>query len=172
MSTPTLAELFQEHAAFVGRLLRYLGVPESELDDACQEAFLVAHKKLGSLRPDVRPGSWLYGICIHVSRDAKRQAARRRARTEPLDSEPEYVGEVGADVAHATRQEALLLLSVLDEEKREVFLLHDVEGLTMREICDTIDIPLQTGYSRLRLARERLQQKVNDSRARELHVAR
>lgn len=162
---PTFAELFTEHAAYVGRLLRYMGVPERDLDDACQDTFLVVHKKLETLRPDVSPRAWIYGICLHLAREARRRMAKERARTERLDSERQ-IPALGSpvDEVHAARQQALAFLDLLDEDKREVFLLHDVEELTMREICDALGIPLQTGYSRLRLARERLQQKMGARR--------
>lgn len=164
-AAPSFAELFTEHAAYVGRLLRYLGVPDRDLDDACQDAFLVVHKKLDTLRPETPPRAWIYGICIHLAREARRRLAKQRARTERLDSERQFPAHGSpVDEVHAARQQVLALLEVLDEDKREVFLLHDVEQLTMREICDALQIPLQTGYSRLRLARERLQQRVGARR--------
>lgn len=166
-AAPTFVELFTEHAAYVGRLLRHMGIPERDLDDVCQEAFMVVHRKLDTLRPSASPRAWLYGICVFLARDSRRKAAKQRATTERLDSERQFPAlSAGVDEVHAARQQGLALLDVLDEDKREVFVLHDVEELTMREICDVLAIPLQTGYSRLHLARERLQQKIAAQRAK------
>ena len=165
MKPPSVASLFEQHAPYVGRMLRYMGVPDADLEDACQEVFVVVHRKIASLRPDASPRGWLYGICLNEARGRTR--ARRARREDQLDGDlglPDP--QSGHDARHAARQTALGLLAVLDEDKRTVFLLHDVEQVPMHEICDMLDIPLQTGYSRLRLGRERLRAAVARERAR------
>jgi RNA polymerase sigma-70 factor (ECF subfamily) len=53
-------------------------------------------------------------------------------------------------------------LDKLDDAKRDVFVLYEIEGLTMREVCDVLDCPLQTAYSRLHAARKVLTDAVED----------
>jgi RNA polymerase sigma-70 factor (ECF subfamily) len=161
---PSVASLFSEHARYVGRLLRFMGVRESDLEDACQEVFMVAHRKIETLRPEASPRAWLYGICVNEARQRRRTGARHA--TDELDSQTKLpVVESSLEQRRTARQTSLALLAVLDEDKREVFLLHDVEQLPMREICEALSIPLQTGYSRLRLGRERLQAAVAQMKA-------
>ena len=82
MSSPptTLRSLWDVHAPYVMRSLRYLGVREAELDDAVQETFMIAHRKIGDLRTVESPRGWLYAIAMNVARHA-----RRAKTTESLD---------------------------------------------------------------------------------------
>src|SRR5687768_11748421 len=82
---PTLRQVFDEHAAYVWRALRHLGVPDSELDDYCQEVFLVVHRQLATFEGRSKLRTWIYGICLRVASDRRRRA---RVRLERTDSEP------------------------------------------------------------------------------------
>lgn len=148
----TLRELWDAHAAHVLRNLRYLGVREADLDDALQETFTIANKKLGSLGASGSPRAWLHAIALNVARHA------RRARTTvAMDDVPE--SSDGQDLAHQTqaRDELLWLLAKLDEEKREVVVLYFLEQCTLREIAEVQGCPLQTVYSRLGAATRALE---------------
>jgi len=162
-----LRGLLSDHAAYVGRALRYLGVPERDLPDACQEVFVVVARRHTDLRGDTAPRPWLYAIAVNVARNARR-TARRRPEV-PTAELPET--EIAPAQLHSLEQRdrqalALRLLATLSDEQREVFVLHDVEALTMAEITAGLEIPLKTGYSRLRLAREALSRALGRARAR------
>lgn len=165
---PTLAEVFDQHASYVGRTLRCLGVRERELPDAMQEVFLVVHRRLGELE---RPGAlrgWIYGICVRKAMSLRRRAARRReaAMAEPperVSPEPTPHEELVKARALVT---ALRLLDELDDDKRAVFVLYEVEQLPMREIAQTVGCPLQTAYARLYAARKVLARNLERLRAR------
>jgi RNA polymerase sigma-70 factor (ECF subfamily) len=162
-----LRGVLDAHAAFVGRALRYMGVPERELPDACQEVFVVVARRHADVRDEGASRAWLYAIAVNVARNARRTSRRR---PEVPMSEPPDTACAPAQLQALEQRDrqalALRLLSTLSEEQREVFVLHDVEELTMAEITQSLEIPLKTGYSRLRLAREALSRAAGRARAR------
>jgi RNA polymerase sigma-70 factor, ECF subfamily len=162
-----LAEVFDAHAAFVGRALSCLGVRERELADAIQEVFLVAHKKIGELE---RPGamrSWLYAICVRKALHFRRSAARRREDAVAEPPEPKIERASPHDDLERTRalSVAFEILGELDDEKRAVFVLYEVEQLPMAEVADAVGCPIQTAYSRLYAARREVTRQLKRMRA-------
>jgi RNA polymerase sigma-70 factor, ECF subfamily len=147
-------QVFQEHGPYVWRALRRLGVAEADADDVCQDVFIVVHRKLatfrrGSLR------TWLYGICLRVASEHRRRPYRRREHVV------EAVPDAGVDASQEDeieRRRALALLdealSLLDDDKRAVFVLFELEQVPMAEVAEAAGCPLQTAYSRLHAARK------------------
>ncbi|HEX6273727.1 MAG TPA: sigma factor, partial [Polyangiaceae bacterium] len=80
-SVPSLRAIFESEVGFVLRVLRRLGVPESDLDDAAQDVFIVVHRKLESIVPGPSLRGWLFGI-------AQRVAIARRRRAHARHEEP------------------------------------------------------------------------------------
>ena len=158
---PTLREVFQAEAAFVLRILRRLGVPEADLEDAAQDVFLVVHRKLPEYDARSSLRSWLFGIASRVALARRRRAHVRhevpRADLDPLDPAPR-----ASDAAERLDARALLLhaLERLDDEKRAVFILYELEGFSMAEVAAAVECPLQTAYSRLRLARDSVRRSI------------
>ncbi len=148
-----MGTLFRAHAAYVGRCLRYLGVHEASLDDACQDVFLVAHRRRRDFRPGTSSRAWLYAITLRVARTYGRKARRRQEVMAEIPR-PQEADESMARVD--AREAALRLLSVLSEERRVVFVLYHVEQMSMREVSEVVGCPLQTAYSRLRAAQKQL----------------
>jgi RNA polymerase sigma-70 factor (ECF subfamily) len=154
-----LREAYEQHGAFVCRSLRYLGVREADLDDLLQEVFLVVSKRLNDYEERGRTRAWLYSICTRVVSTYRRSQKRRR--------EHESLGEqavAARQLDHVEDREALALgwelLQQLPEQQREVFLLYEVEDMPMSEIAQALSTPLQTVYSRLYKARERILEQV------------
>ncbi|MBN9163398.1 MAG: hypothetical protein BGO98_33105 [Myxococcales bacterium 68-20] len=142
------AELFREHGAFVWRLLRRLGVPYADLDDLTQEVFLSVHRALASYEERNQLKAWLYRIAV-------REAVRhRRTRPPPSSMDIEDLDEASPDCPEATaqaneaRERFNRLLETLDEPRRTVFVLYEIEELTMAEVAAAVGCPLQTAYSR------------------------
>lgn len=157
---PTTAQVFAEHGPYVFRTLRYLGVPERDLPDVVQETFVVVHRKLPEFEARSSVRTWLYRICRRTASDYRRKAhVRRESLREPAD---EIAAGALTQPAGAIEARQLLLraLDTLDEDKREVFVLSEVEGLTMTEVIEVLGCPLQTGYSRLAAARKRVEEFV------------
>lgn len=158
---PSFEQVYDEHAAFVWRSLRRLGVPTSSLDDATQDVFVVVHRKLSTFEARSSVRSWLFGIVVHVSRTLRRTARRKRddARVESDVLEGLEAHDEHADPAlSAERREAIRvlyeLLEGLDDERREVFVMAELEGLTGVEIAEALGgINVNTVHTRLRGAR-------------------
>lgn len=151
----TFEEVFAAHAPYVARTLRCLGVREHELDDACQEVFVVVHRRLAEVGPrSVR--SWLYGICLRKALAARRLAAR--AKSSPAEATAAVEPDQEASVVRRQRLErALAILDSLSDPERAVFVLFEVEQLSMAEIAGLLGCPLQTAYARLYAARRHVE---------------
>jgi RNA polymerase sigma-70 factor, ECF subfamily len=150
----TLESVYREHFASVWRLLRRLGVPEAQLDDAAQDVFLVVHRKLDDFDARAPLRSWIFAIAARVASEYRRRVVR--ARTEPLD---DRIVDASASPARLTEmQESVRLLHAvlgeLDENKRTVFVLSELEQLSAPEIASVLGENLNTVYSRLRSARK------------------
>ena len=157
-SVDDFARIYQEHFAFVWRSLLRLGVPEATADDAAQDVFVVVYRQLDRFAKRSSLKTWLFGICINVARDSRR-LARRKGGNEALDDLP-VEPSTGAERETGRLAAAQLLdraLGALDDEKRAVFILAELEGMTAPEIAAATGIQLNTVYSRLRVAREQFQ---------------
>jgi RNA polymerase sigma-70 factor (ECF subfamily) len=155
-----VARIYREHGAFVWRALRRLGVAPSDVDDACQEVFVVVYRRLGEYEGRSQMRTWLYGISVRVAAGQRRKAHVRRevATEEPLEPDAPAAGD--PEVALSDREALALLdraLDALDDDKRAVFVLYEVEGLEMPEVAEAVGCPLQTAYSRLHAARKEVE---------------
>ena len=160
---PELRAIFEEELGYVWNTLRRLGVRAADLEDVAHEVFVVVHKRLESFDPSRPLRPWLFGIAFRVVSDHRRRAHRRYetlTADEPLASEAGPSGP--EEEASARERRAILLraLDALDEEKRAVLVMHDLDEVPMPEVARTLEIPLNTGYSRLRLARAELATRV------------
>lgn len=159
-----LREAFEAHGPFVCRSLRYLGVPEADLDDLVQEVFLVVSKRLNDYEERGRARSWLYSICSRVAHSQRRKVMRRR-ESEPVAEQAEAAPQQDQVEEREALELGLKLLQQLPEQQREVFVLYEVEDMPMSEIAQALGCPLQTVYSRLYKARERILAQVQRLRA-------
>ncbi|MCA9596819.1 MAG: sigma-70 family RNA polymerase sigma factor [Myxococcales bacterium] len=163
-TTENVEELFRQHGPYVWRTLRRLGLSEADADDLCQEVFLVVFRRLHTFEHRSSLKTWLYGIAVRVA-----QAHRRRARTQrevPWASPPEVASTVGPHDQLADAQARALLdqaLEQLDDDKRAVFVLYEIEQLPMSEVATALECPAQTAYSRLHAARRQVQSFVRRS---------
>jgi RNA polymerase sigma-70 factor, ECF subfamily len=157
-SPPSMRTIFDEHARYVIRTLRHLGVAESDVDDVAQEVFVTVHRKLAEFEGRSKLRTWLYAICLRIASDHRRRAyvVRERATDNPPVDTGERTGQE-PDTSLESRAFVQELLAELDEDKRAVLVLYEIEGLTMREVAEVVGCPLQTAYSRLHAARELLQ---------------
>jgi RNA polymerase sigma-70 factor (ECF subfamily) len=153
--------LYEDYFGFVWRNLLRLGVPEDSLEDAAQEVFLVVHRRGESFdqrRSSVQ--SWLIGIIVRVARNRRRALRRGWFRLTAVRGD-EVLHAVPSDAAGpaelVAKQEAARLLSrtldALDDKKRAIFVLVDIEQLTVPEAADALGVNLNTAYARLRAAR-------------------
>ena len=158
---PDFPALFRELSPYVYSVLRGLGVPNADLEDVCQDVFVVVHRKLATYEERGSLHAWLYGICVRASIHAR----RRRARSPDVGSEtlPDAVDPTTpAEQVKAAQGRQILyaILDQLDDDKRAVFVLYELEELTMAEVAKSLDINIFTAYSRLRAARADVQQAI------------
>jgi RNA polymerase sigma-70 factor, ECF subfamily len=167
--------LFESHLPFVWRNLRRLGVPESALEDATQDVFLVVHRRSDTWSPGLSTvETWLFGIVLRVARNYRRAQRRRLAWLLP-DSDsralPEVTAAADGPAEILARREAVAIfeqaIATLDQDKRAIFLLVDVEQLAVPEAALALGININTAYWRLRKARLAFRRALARWRARE-----
>ncbi len=165
LSSPlTFDEVYDENVDFVWRVVARLGVRPSCVEDVAQEVFVVVHRKLDEFRGMSSIRTWLFQIARLAVQDHRRMIRRKEAprgadgAARPTDGdELPACGESSPEEASARSQAVRLLHAILedmDERKREVFVLAELEQMSAPEIADALEINVNTVYSRLRLARE------------------
>jgi RNA polymerase sigma-70 factor (ECF subfamily) len=172
-TVPTFDEVYEHHFAFVWRLLRHLGVPLAQLDDAAQEVFIVVHRRLGEFEGRSAMTTWLFTITRRVARDQRERAVRHQS--EASTSDAATIDRIAATSPgpheQLARQRAAAeverFLAELDDDKREVFVLAELEQLPAPAIAEALGVNVNTVYSRLRAARERFEELLVRRRARE-----
>jgi RNA polymerase sigma-70 factor (ECF subfamily) len=150
----SLAALVSAHLAFVWRSLRRFGVPHADVDDAAQQVFLIARERLASIKPGSER-SFLTGVALRVASHARRANQRRDAAHQRF---VEYQSAAAVPEAMAQRMmEARELLDgVLNRmpaDLRSVFVLFELEELTIDEVAELLGLPRGTVATRLRRAR-------------------
>ena len=150
-----LAEIYQQYATLVFRNLRRAGVADAQVEDAVQDVFLVVHRRLSEFEGRSTLKTWILGITLRVANDYRRAETRFAHRLDRL-----YTWLTSAattqpspcDVVEQKEAGQLLsqLLSSLPDDTREMLVLVELEGLSVREACDVLNIRLRTGQRRLR----------------------
>jgi RNA polymerase sigma-70 factor (ECF subfamily) len=152
-------QVYTDHAAFVWRVLRGMGVAEPLVEDAMQDVFMVVHRRLGEFDGLGSVKTWLFQIAFRTA-CAYRRKLRRAGDHEPFEDRVEAPTRSPADEAERreTLSLAVGLLDRLEDDKRAVLVLADIEDMTAPEIAVVTATPLNTVYSRLRRARSELSQ--------------
>ncbi|MBK8239597.1 MAG: sigma-70 family RNA polymerase sigma factor [Nannocystaceae bacterium] len=161
MSTPippvleerAFAALYRAQVDFVWRVARAMGVPDAWIDDVVHDVFFVVRRRLETLEPGRAVRPWLAGITRNIAMHAHRKIARDRRRLEHVEPPmapalPEQQLELGEAAA---LMEAFL--AGLPEDKRIVFLLCEVEGVSVIDAARSLEVNANTMYARLRSAR-------------------
>lgn len=152
MPPPNLRAIFDSEFDYVCRALRRLGVPERDLEDAAQETFLAIHDKLATYDPARPLRPWLFAFALRIAANHRRK--KTTAPTDTADQMPSTSQTPEQDVASAQAKTlALRAIEELVPERREIFVMHDIEGFGAPEIAELLEIPVNTVYSRLRVAR-------------------
>lgn len=162
-----LRAMVDEHVAFIWRLLRRLGVPASDVDDASQRVFLVASEKLDAIAPG-RERSFLFGTALNIAANVRRSSARLREVSdeelgEGVDPRPDPEAQLDRERARAI---ADAVLNEMPLDLRAVFVLFEVEEMSTSAIAELLQVPVGTVASRLRRAREDFQQRLKRFQAR------
>ena len=149
---PSFAEVFRDHARYLWRALLGLGVRPGDVDDVCQEVFLIVHRRLPEFDGHALR-SWLYAICLRVASEYRRSArVRRELSVEQVPDSEAPAGQFGAVLNRQLSERLLATLDRLDDDKRAAFVLYEIEELALKEVAAALGCPLQTAYSRLTAA--------------------
>ncbi|WP_437938731.1 RNA polymerase sigma factor [Sorangium sp. So ce341] len=171
----TVEALYDAYADYVYRSLRRLGVVEANLPDALQEVFVVVHRRLGEFHAHAYVKQWLFVIALRIARNYRRTLVRRRPEREALAAgvDPDSLAAERSDgpFERAAQAEEIrlfyALLETLDDDKREVFVLAELEQMSVPEIADTLSLNVNTVYSRLRAARQAFERALSRRRAQQ-----
>jgi len=157
--------VYAAHARFVWRSLARLGVPEHQVADATQDVFVVVHRKLAQFEGRSSLRTWLFGIAMRVASDWERRA--RRHPSEPLVDNLEDKTDMPFE--RAARSEAVTtlhrLLAELSAEQRAVFILVELEQMSVPEAAAAVESNVHTVTSRLKVARRKFEMVLQRFRA-------
>jgi RNA polymerase sigma-70 factor (ECF subfamily) len=164
-----VAHLYDAHFDFVWRSLRRLGVPDSALDDAAQDVFVVVQRRVADFEGRSTLKTWLFGIVLRVASAHRKQ--RARSGREVAEDDTPLVGTHPDPQQAAIETEAAravqALIDPMPEERRVVFVMMDLEDFTADEVAQSLGVGINTVYSRLRLARRDFEAGLKRMRARE-----
>lgn len=163
---PTFEEVYETYFAFVWRSAMTRGVPHGAVDDVVQEVFMVVHRKLPAFEGRASLRTWLSIIVRRVARDHLRKRGNAPVG-EPLGDD-EVSSLQGPAEAWERKVAAKILADVLarmSDIQREVFIMHEIEQMTGREIAESLDVNENTVHTRLRAARQLFESAVLHQRA-------
>jgi RNA polymerase sigma-70 factor, ECF subfamily len=154
----TFDAAYQQYAPFMWRAACRLGVPASAVEDVVQDAFLVVHRRLPEFEERTSIRAWLFAILVRVVRDHRR-AARRKGGGATVDADAAALVDTStpSPLESTERNEAVRelyrILDAMEDGRRDVFVLVELEGLTVPEASHALSANVNTVYWRLRSAR-------------------
>lgn len=152
---PQFEAIYQQYFDFVWSSVRRLGVGSDSMDDVVQEVFIVVHSRLHTLQHPESLRSWIYGIVRRTVSGHRRTNRAKVARESVVAAEGSAPAPTPLDLTEQAGEVKLLnkLLAGIDDAKREVFMLVELDEMSVPEVAEALEIPLNTAYSRLRAAR-------------------
>jgi RNA polymerase sigma-70 factor (ECF subfamily) len=161
IATKSFEQIYDEYSNFVWRNARRLGVPSSSAEDVVQDVFIVVQRRLSDFDGRTAIQSWIFGILVRVVRHYRRSYQRKDARCVSLEQDAGYnntsLSEARSPSDQAENAERVRLLETLlgqlDENKRTLLVLSELEGWTLREIAEYLGSNQNTVHSRLRVAK-------------------
>lgn len=157
---PTFEAVYASEFDQVWRYAARMGVREADRDDLTQEVFVVVHRSLATFRGESTLRTWVFGI---ARKTISTYFRRRRRKPESLVDPQDRSIEAQAESLQPARQydaresldRAKRIIDAMPFEQREVFVLVEIEQLSVPEVAKLVGASLNTAYSRLRLARRR-----------------
>ncbi len=151
-------DAYRQHLSWMLHTVRRLGVSPSDAEDVAHDVFSTAWKRLDTYAPDRPMRPWLFGIAFRI---VSNRRAARGGHEELLQDFETVTGTAHRPdeflEGERTRQHVLRALETLSVEQRAVFVGADIDGAPIPELAESLEIPVNTAYSRLRLARQRFQ---------------
>jgi RNA polymerase sigma-70 factor, ECF subfamily len=170
---PSLEQIYALHHTFVWRIARRLGVADAMLDDVVQEVFVVIHRRRHELDMSGSIPALLYGVTRRIAgraRDAAQQRERRLSVVESVSTPNSEDDPESRALLEERAQVVREALDAMDEDKRMMFLLTQVEGMSIPEAAAVVDVNVNTAYARARVARELVGKAIARHRARDERI--
>ncbi len=152
-----VTQMYRDHARYVFRVLHALGVREADRADAVHDVFVTVHRRLGEVSLFSSSRAWVRGIAVRVAANHRRRASNAREDLYAEVPEPSVQSPASDDA-----RDLLKVLGALDDDQRAVFVLYEIEGLTMPEVAEALGCPATTAYSRLYAARRSIRARYAD----------
>jgi RNA polymerase sigma-70 factor (ECF subfamily) len=157
VARPSFRAIYEEEFDYLWHTLRRLGARPGDLEDTVHDVFVVVHRRLSDYDPGRPLRPWLFGIAYRVASERRRRGPQELPAgddelVELPDEAPSAEARLAAEQARWRVHRALQALPL---EQRAVMVMHDLDGCTAPEVAETLEIPLNTVYSRLRLARDK-----------------
>jgi RNA polymerase sigma-70 factor (ECF subfamily) len=165
------ADTYLRERRFLLNMVRRLGVPQADLEDAVQDVFVVLHLRFHQIERGAGLRLWLSGVAIRVCSNRRRSIARRRL-VRPSESERALeeladTRQCPPDESSVKNQQRRLLAAAvarLDNRKQQVFILAELEQCTGKEIAARTRTSRNTVASRLRIARRQVTDALRGTR--------
>lgn len=166
---PGFEEVYREEFPYVFHTLRRLGIRDADLADVTHDVFVAVYRHMGDYDPDRPLRPWLFGFAFRMASDYQKRARHRcievSSDERELDANRPLPDEDAA--AAELRRDLMLALDSMDFDKRAIVVMHDIDGQTVPQMAAFFDTPLNTMYSRLRLARAELEAQLRNVRGKE-----
>ena len=159
-ATPGLRfqDVYAREFTYVLHTLRRLGVAPGELEDVTHDCFIAIYRHFEAYDPSRPLRPWLFGFAFRVAADHRKLARHRHEGREPAVEPTDPLPRPDQALEEEQLRSAMLAaLDAMDFDKRSVIVMHDVEGMPVPEMARLLEVPLNTAYSRLRLARAELE---------------
>jgi RNA polymerase sigma-70 factor (ECF subfamily) len=167
--------VYEDQLQFVWRTVRRMGVRGADTDDVVQDVFVIVHRRLAEFEGRAQLKTWVFKILLHVMKHYWRTHQRKpgdRAGENETEIQSLIEDRANGPAASLERVEAVRvldrLLAALDEDKRAVFVLAEIEQMTAAEIAEIVEANVNTVASRLRAARQEFEKALARFRAHEL----
>lgn len=159
-SSVTPVWVFREYYHEIRRGLGRLGVPNTQLDDATQDTFLVVHRKWGEFQNRSSVRTWLWAIARRVASEYRRKHTTLQDKLQELAYHPLELPITPERLAQKEEASRIVIhvLNELKEREREIMVLVGLEGFSVAESASLLGVPPTTAYSRYDAARLRFQQ--------------
>jgi len=156
-------DTYLRERGFLLNLVRRLGVPQADLEDAVQDVFVVLHARFWQIERGAGLRFWLSAVAVRICHHRRRSSARQRivgwSENERALKELVDTGQRPPDESSIENQRQRLLadaVAALDDSKQQVFILAELEQCTGKRIAELTGVSRNTVASRLRLARHRV----------------
>jgi RNA polymerase sigma-70 factor (ECF subfamily) len=162
--------LYQKHRNDVARLVFRMVGPRGDHEDLVQEVFFQVYKSLKDFRGQSKFSTWLHRVTVNVVLMARRAQKSRPVFSATAEGwqddvrDPQALPDADAERGQRVRAFSAVL-NRLGEKKRDVFILHELEGHSPSEIAEMVGCPVLTVRTRLFYARREIEAMLREEPA-------